>query len=75
MSVKCCRTMTLTLHRIFSVAVIVAGHIIAVYLSHIQAMRLYPDQRLVLKSQLPMLGLMVLYTVVSLWIVSRPITE
>ena len=60
---------------IFSVAVIVAGHIFAVYLAHIRAMRLYPTQSLVLKSQLPMLGLMVMYTVVSLWIVSRPITE
>ena len=59
----------------FSVAVIVTGHIAAVYLAHVRAMVLYSDPRKVLKSQLPMLGLMVLYTVVSLWIVSRPITE
>ena len=60
---------------IFSVTVIVVGHIVAVYLAHIQAIRLYPSQKLVLRSQLPMLVLMVVYTVVSLWIVSRPITE
>ncbi len=60
---------------VFSVLVIVAGHIVAVYLAHLRAMRHYPSRELVLKSQLPMLGLMVLYTVVSLWIVSRPITE
>ena len=60
---------------IFSVAAIVLGHMAAVYLAHIRAMRLYPTPSLVLKSQLPMLGLMVVYTVVSLWIVSRPITE
>jgi hypothetical protein len=59
----------------FSIIVIVAGHIIAVYLAHVRAMRLYPTQELVIKSQLPMLGLMVVYTVVSLWIISRPITE
>jgi hypothetical protein len=52
----------------FSVIVIVVGHIIAVYLAHMRAMRLYPDQSLVVKSQLPMLGLMVVYTIVSLWI-------
>ena len=60
---------------VFSVLAIVAGHIVAVYLAHIRAMRYYSGRDLVLKSQLPMLGLMVLYTVVSLWIVSRPITE
>ena len=59
----------------FSVAVIVAGHVIAVYLSHIRAGQLFSDRSLVVRSQLPMLGLMVLYTVVSLWIVSRPIVE
>ncbi|HEU0021693.1 MAG TPA: hypothetical protein VFR55_08485 [Dehalococcoidia bacterium] len=60
---------------IFSVMVIVLGHISGVYLAHIRAMRLYPSQSLVLRSQFPMLGLMVIYTIISLWIVSRPITE
>ncbi len=48
---------------------------VAVYLAHLRAMALYENRSLVLKSQLPMLALMVLYTTVSLWIVSRPITE
>jgi len=38
-------------------------------------MALYEDRTLVLKSQPPMLLLMVLYTTLSLWIVSRPINE
>ncbi len=59
----------------FSVAAIVIGHMAAVYLAHMRAMRLYDNQAMVLRSQFPMLGLMVLYTIVSLWIVSRPITE
>ena len=59
----------------FSVAVIVVGHMLAVYLAHVRAMVLYGKRSLVFKSQLPMLGLMVFYTTVSLWIISRPITE
>ena len=59
---------------IFSVVVIVVGHMVAVYLAHLRARVLYEDRTLVVRSQLPMLVLMVLYTTVSLWIVSRPIT-
>lgn len=60
---------------VFSVLAIVAGHIAAVYLAHVRATRYYSTRSLAMNSQLPLLGLMVLYTVVSLWIVSRPITE
>lgn len=59
----------------FSVISIVAGHIIAVYLAHLKAAAIFGNRQMALKSQLPMLALMVIYTVVSLWIISRPITE
>ena len=59
----------------FSITSIVAGHIIAVYLAHLRAGELYPGRTQALRSQLPLLALMALYTVVSLWIISRPITE
>ena len=59
----------------FAVTSIVVGHIIAVYLAHLKAVNIFVDRNLALKSQVPMLVLMVLYTVVSLWIISRPITE
>ena len=59
----------------FAVISIVVGHIIAVYLAHLRANTIYGGGSLALKSQLPMLALMVIYTVVSLWIISRPITE
>ena len=59
----------------FALASILAGHIIAVYLAHLRAGVIYPARQLALRSQLPMLALMVIYTVVSLWIISRPITE
>ncbi len=59
----------------FSVVSIVVGHIIAVYLAHLRATSIYGNGRLAFRSQIPMLGLMVIYTVLSLWIISRPITE
>ena len=59
----------------FALTVIVAGHIIAVYLAHLRAGEIYRTRRAALKSQFPMLALMVFYTVASLWIISRPITE
>lgn len=57
----------------FSVAVIVIGHIAAVYLAHAEAMRLFATRQAALVSQLPMLVLMVGYTMLSLWIVAQPI--
>lgn len=55
------------------VALIVAGHVIAVYLAHVISLRQVKDSRRALRSQFPMLALMVLYTVLSLWIISQPI--
>ena len=63
----------------FSIAAIVGGHIAGVYLAHTRALAVYGGapggRRAALLSQLPMLGLMVCYTGVSLWIISRPIAE
>ena len=56
-----------------SVAAIVAGHVAAVYLAHVMAMRVYTDKRAALRSQYPMLLLMIGYTMVSLWIIAQPI--
>jgi hypothetical protein len=56
-----------------SVAAIVIGHIAAVYLAHLQALREFPDKRAALRSQYPMLALMVCYTMLSLWIIAQPI--
>ena len=54
---------------------IVLGHVIAVYVAHAVALREFRDRRAALRSQLPMLMLMAGYTVVSLWIIARPIVE
>lgn len=58
-----------------AVITIVVGHIIAVYVAHRVAMCTLRDQTLALRSQYPMLALMVGYTVVSLWILAQPIME
>ena len=58
-----------------SVALIVLGHVLAVYLAHRVAIRTFADRSIALKSQYPMLSLMVVYTVISLWIIAQPIVE
>ena len=56
-----------------SVGVVIVGHILAVYLAHLASMRLFQDRGLAMNSQYPMLTLMVMYTVISLWILAQPI--
>ncbi len=56
-----------------SVATIVLGHVAAVYLAHRTALAIYPEPRAALRSQWPMLALMVGYTMTSLWIIAQPI--
>jgi hypothetical protein len=56
-----------------SVFAIVAGHLFAVYIAHIVALNHFRDIRLALRSQYPLLALMVGYTALSLWILAQPI--
>jgi hypothetical protein len=58
-----------------SIGAIVIGHVIAVYLAHRVALKLYPDRRIALRSQWPMIALMVCYTMTSLWIIAQPIVK
>ena len=60
---------------LLSVGAIVVGHVAAVYLAHVTALREIPERRYALRSQYPMLVLMVAYTMVSLWILAQPIVE
>ena len=57
------------------VGLIVAGHVIAVYLAHSISLRLLRDPGRAFRSQLPLLVLMVLYTITSLWILAQPIVK
>ncbi|MFL6663949.1 MAG: hypothetical protein ACJ8G7_17385, partial [Rhizobacter sp.] len=56
-----------------SVALIVAGHLLSVVIAHVDAERRFEGHRAALRSQLPMLLLMVGYTCLSLWIMAQPI--
>lgn len=57
------------------VALIIAGHVVAVYIAHVVALRLLRHPTLVIRSQYPMLALMILYTTFSLWVLSQPVIE
>jgi hypothetical protein len=52
---------------------ILFGHIIGVYVAHAQALQVFPSRALAMRSQVPMLVLMVLLTSLGLWILSLPI--
>jgi hypothetical protein len=58
-----------------SVGAIVVGHVVAVYLAHVMALRVYGNARTAFYSQIPMLVLMAYYTMSSLWILSQPIVK
>jgi endonuclease/exonuclease/phosphatase (EEP) superfamily protein YafD len=58
-----------------AVVAVVLGHVAAVYLSHVTALRVFRRRSVALKSQIPMVLLMVGYTMISLWILSQPIVE
>ncbi|MGE3744552.1 MAG: hypothetical protein AB7G25_02330 [Sphingomonadaceae bacterium] len=54
------------------VAVLLIGHVAGVYLAHAQAIRSFATRRQVTMSQLPLLLLMLAYTMFGLWILSLP---
>lgn len=55
------------------VITIVLGHIISVYIAHVEALRLFDNRRTATLSQLPMLLLMMAFTTAGLWILAQPI--
>lgn len=55
------------------VALILGGHVVSVVLAHIVAVRIFPTKRQTLLSQLPMLALMMAYTLAGLWVLSLPL--
>ena len=56
------------------IAVIIIGHIAAVYIAHVIALRVFPSHKAAIISQIPMLILMIVYTMTGLWILSQPLT-
>jgi hypothetical protein len=58
-----------------AVTVVLIGHMIAVYLAHLVAMREFAPRRATLQSQVPLTALMVVFTFISLSILAEPIVE
>ena len=56
------------------VGLILFGHIASVYLAHRVALCVFPARGQAVVSQLPMLALMVAFTVFGLWILAQPLT-
>ena len=56
------------------VGLILLGHIVSVCVAHLVALRVFPTRARAVLSQLPMLGLMVSFTVAGLWILAQPLT-
>ena len=57
-----------------TLAAIILGHALSIFLSHVQSLALAPRTNRSL-IQLPMVALMVFYTGISLWILAQPIVE
>jgi len=55
------------------VFLIVLGHVASVVLAHRVALRVFPGRGRAIASQLPMLALMVGFTVLGLWILAQPL--
>lgn len=56
------------------VGLILLGHMASVYLSHRVALRVLPSRGRAFLGQLPMLLLMILFTLVGLWVLAQPLT-
>jgi hypothetical protein len=53
------------------VAMVVAGHVAALTLAHDRALALYKDRRLAVRSQYWMLGIMIGFTSLALWLLAQ----
>lgn len=54
------------------VGALIVGHVLGLVIAHDRALSLFSSVRSALRAQYAMLGLMVLYTVGGMWILSRP---
>ncbi len=52
---------------------IALGHIASIWSSHRKALAIFKEKSMAAKVELPMALLMIGYTVISLWIISRPV--
>ena len=58
---------------VIQTALIILGHIASIWSSHRKALAIFKDKSMAARVELPMAILMIGYTVISLWIISRPV--
>lgn len=51
---------------------VLLGHLLGIWVAHATSFEVFPSRIRAIKSQYPLIGVMVLYTMTGLWIVSRP---
>jgi hypothetical protein len=54
---------------------ILVGHVVAIWIAHSVAFELFPGRLQPLRSQYPLVALMIAYTMTSMWIVIQPAVE
>ncbi|MCP4725664.1 MAG: 4Fe-4S binding protein [bacterium] len=54
------------------VVLIIIGHVFGLYVSHRHAYSMFNDRKKAIRSQIPMILLMVIFSLISLWLVAQP---
>ncbi|WP_423744679.1 hypothetical protein V5735_01125 (plasmid) [Haladaptatus sp. SPP-AMP-3] len=55
-----------------NMAFVLLGHLLAVWVAHATAYDVFPSRLQAIRSQYPLVAVMILYTMTSMWIVSQP---
>lgn len=54
---------------------VVGGHLVAVWVAHARSFELFPGVLAPIRSQYPFIGVMVFYTMTSMWVVAQPFVQ
>ncbi len=57
---------------LLDVAFVLAGHLLAIWAAHAASFSVFPSRLQAIRSQYPFVVVMILYTMVSLWLISSP---
>jgi len=57
---------------LLQVVLVIIGHVFGIVISHKHVYRIFEDHKAALKSQIPMIALMVMFSVISLWLIAQP---
>jgi hypothetical protein len=60
---------------LLDVAFVLVGHLLAIWAAHAVSFDVFPGRLQAIRSQYPFVLVMVLYTMLSLWLISMPTAE